>query len=88
MLGCDGPIANGKEHVIQLSSTETIRLNTCPRKEVNKATEFLRVYQWAKDGRLPYLYDSDQLPAYMGQAIDLVSLEVNKSYLEKVDGQS
>lgn len=69
-----------------MSDTEVIRLKTCPRKEVNKATEFLRVYQWAKDGRLPYLYDTDEMPAYIGQAIDLVGLEVNKSYLEKMNG--
>jgi len=59
-------------------------LKTCPHKEAGKAGEFIRLYNWSKEGRLGYLYGPDELPAYMGQAIDVIGAELGQAWVKKI----
>lgn len=49
------------------------------------ATEFFRVYNWAENGRLPFLYPEDGMPAKVGEALDLIEYHVDQKQRVALD---
>lgn len=75
-MGCDEPLVD-KTHVLPLANGEEIELNTCPYKEMRIGKKYMHSYKWAKEGNLHYLYDPDELPASVMQAIDVIEEEIS-----------
>mgnify|MGYP000882923579 CR=1 FL=1 len=69
-----------------MGGNEFIEIEGCPRKYTMQANEFLRVYNWAENGRLSFLYPAQGMPARIGEALDLIEYQVdrkNKAALDK-----
>lgn len=63
-----------KPHILTVNK-EHIELWECPNKIMNSVNEYLRVYDWASNNRLQFLYSPETIPAKVVQAIDLIELE-------------
>jgi len=73
-MGCDTPLTGAKKHEFVIKGDKVI-MDTCPHKNIAEVSEYFRAAQWAKEGRLQFLYREDALPAAVGQAIDLITYE-------------
>ncbi len=82
-LGCD-PTAK-KTHSLPVGNNEFIEIEGCPRQCTREALEFLRVYNWAENGRLEFLYPKDGMPARIGEALDLIEYQVDRKNHEAIE---
>jgi hypothetical protein len=74
-LGCDRPAE--RTHLLPVGRGQTIEVQGCPRKCAREANEFLRIYNWAENHRLEFLYAPDAMPAKIGEALDLIEFQVD-----------
>lgn len=49
--------------------------NTCPSRLISEVSEFFHIHAWAERGRLQYMYPFDELPAIVGEALDVIENE-------------
>jgi len=80
VLGCDGPLPNGRQHIIKRGSLEPIQMNTCPRKAIQGAGQYFSVYNWAQKGLLEYQYPPDAFPARFAEAIEVIDQELDAKH--------
>lgn len=69
---------------------EMVETRECPRKMMAPAVQFIRAYNWAEKGRLDHLYRPGEMPAFVGEAIDLIAKEMYKIHvaeMEKIGGR-
>lgn len=71
--GCDGP----PKYPLELRmGNEALTLNECPSRSLSEVTEAFEVHGWAERGRLQYLYPFDELPAILGEALNVIEAEL------------
>lgn len=83
-LGCDGPAKY--PHVLPCGN-EKIELPGCPRKAMEPALDYMRVFRWSEKGRLQYLYPDGELPAKMGEGLDLIESQIDARMARKMEAQ-
>ena len=44
---------------------------------MREANQYFRVYNWAENNRLAFLYPKDGMPAKVGEALDLIERQVD-----------
>lgn len=85
-MGCDTPAK--KAHDLYVDG-ERLVTHTCPRKLMAPASPFIKAFNWAEKGRLGHMYPEGELPAFVGEAIDLIGSEMHKiqeAEMEKARG--
>ena len=75
MMGCDTPAKRAHELYVD---GERIVTHSCPRKMMAPASAFIKAFNWAEKGRLGHLYPVGEMPAFVGEAIDLIGSEMHK----------
>jgi len=57
---------------------EVIEVEGCPRQCIQEAYEYMRVYNWAENRRLTFLYAPNAMPAKIGDALDVIESLVDR----------
>lgn len=74
-MGCDSPAKKAHDLLID---GERLVTYTCPRRLMAPAGPFIKAFNWAEKGRLGHLYPAGEMPAFVGEAIDLIGSEMHK----------
>lgn len=71
--GCDRPPK--MPHRLRCGDDEIV-VNECPSKMLGEVGEAFEVHAWAERGRLQYLYPPEELPAILGEALNIIETEL------------